>query len=189
MVNLVTRKQGLKVAGKMMTMKAKIERIWFEVVTDTDADTSWIGKYTNDANPEAFIRYGEHSGKQVKELGEDDELPNKGREYRFFLPAMTGEETGNPESPKQDYARMEALNDGQWRFIGIIAKAEIRSENGILQTLRSGGLWGIESDSGAPHLETVKQDELAQLTDELTSLGFGKRAIALAGKRAETVNK
>lgn len=147
---------------------------------DEDPDTSWIGEYTNSPSPEAFIRVGEHAGKQVKELGEDDELPSRGREYLYFLPARTGEETGNPESPKQDFERMESLNVGQWCFVGIIAKAVVISAQGVTQTIRSGGLWGIESDSGKDYLGEVARDELDSLRVELETFGFGKRAIDYA---------
>ncbi len=162
--------------------KNRIESVRIETVTDTDPDTSYIGHYTNHPSPEAIIRVGEHAGKQVKDLPDDYEHPSRGREYLYFLPAMTAEETGNPESPKQDFERMESLNDGQWCFVGIIAKAVIVSAQGVTQTIRSGGLWGIESDSDKSYLEEIARDELFNLRAELEAFGFGKRAIDYAFK-------
>lgn len=169
-------------------MKNHIESIRIETKADTDPDTSYLGKYTDESSSEAFICYGEHAGKQVKELGDGEELPERSREYRYFLPAMTGEETGNPESPKQDFDRMQALNSGQWCCVGIVAKAVVRSASGITQTLRSGGLWGIESDSDKAHLAEVAKEELAALRAELEAFGFSARAITYAFKNVEHKN-
>src|SRR5208282_4897863 len=94
------------------------------------------------------------------------------REYRYFnpsfnyvdkhgvaLPEYTPEEVR--KYVRQDFERMEG-NSGQWYFIDIRAEAEyVVGSTGSLQRVRSGGLWGIESDSDAAYLESVKQDELA----------------------------
>ena len=88
---------------------------------------------------------------------------------------------------EQNYQRCEAYNRGDWHMIGIIAKAEIVTLGDICQTIRSGGLWGVESDSGQAYLDEVAQEELAQLRAELGSLGLGKRAIDYAFKNVETV--
>lgn len=146
--------------------KYRIESVKIEHAIDTDPDTSYLGEYGNKAtSPAAIDRVARGDA---------------GRgEYRWFNPALTGEQTGNPESPEQDYQRMEALNNQQWYFIGIIAKARIVSPAGVIQTIRSGGLWGIESDSDKSYIESVENEQLAELRAELESLeqGIGKRAI------------
>jgi hypothetical protein len=83
---------------------------------------------------------------------------------------------------------MESLNNGNWCFIGIIAKAKIVTENGTLQTIRSGGLWGIESDSDKSYIAEIEQEQLAELRKELTALGFGKRAIDYAYQNIDNEN-
>jgi len=118
------------------------------------------------------------------------DCPRSSCEYNYFLPYAGGEEQGTDNyqsSGMQDYKRMEGLNDGDWYFMGIIAKAEIITENGTMQTIRSGGLWGVESDGGS-YLDEVAQEQLSELRNELTSLGFGKRAIDYAFKNIETVD-
>ncbi len=80
---------------------------------------------------------------------------------------------------EQDYQRHEAHSRGDWHSVGVIAKAEI-VVNGVIQTIRSGGLWGIESDSDPEYFEQVSAEELTNLKTILGSLGFGKRAIAHA---------
>jgi hypothetical protein len=82
---------------------------------------------------------------------------------------------------RADYERMESYNNGDWQFIGIRAEAEY-AVNGTIQTARSGGLWGIESDSDGAHLVEVEQEELAELRSTLYTLGFSKRAISEAFK-------
>lgn len=72
-------------------------------------------------------------------------------------------------------------------MIGIIAKAEVVSAQGICQTIRSGGLWGIESDSGKEYLEEIATEELGQLREELAGLGFSDRQIYYAIQRVERV--
>lgn len=104
-------------------------------------------------------------------------------EYRFFLPAQTGEETGNPDSPKQDWKRMEDLYKGEWSYIGIIAKAKIILPSGTIQTIHSGGIWGIESDSEHSYIKEEEQNQLADLKQDLLALGIGERAIDFAFKK------
>ena len=78
-----------------------------------------------------------------------------------------------------DYDRMERLNAGDWAFIGIDAKAEVVIGN-VCQTLHSGGLWGIESDSEESYLQEEESNQLAELRTILYEMGFSKRAIATA---------
>lgn len=92
---------------------------------------------------------------------------------------------------KKDYERMESLNRGDFCFIGIKAEADVvlsvckDSSHLLTQTIRSGGLWGIESDSDDSFLEETEKDELSQLRTELKSLGFSSRAISTAFKTIE----
>jgi hypothetical protein len=117
------------------------------------------------------------------------------REYRYFNPNHENYK-GPPENEirkycRQDFDRMESLNAGDWCYIGIRAEARVIvnekiigpvASHGIAQTITSGGLWGVESDSGREHLEETIREELASLKTELTALGFSKRAIASAFK-------
>lgn len=59
------------------------------------------------------------------------------------------------------------------------AEAEV-VVGGVVQTLSSRGLWGIESDSDASYLKTVGEDEIDQLKDVLRSAGLDDDAIAEA---------
>lgn len=139
---------------------------------------------------------------KIEELGECD--CNGGDmergEYRYFNPSFNYVDksgTALPENTpnevrryvRQDYERMESMNRQQWGFIGISATAEVQL-NGMstIQTIRSGGLWGIESDSGADHFAEVEGEELAALKTELHAIGFSKRAITAAFRNIEHVD-
>lgn len=132
------------------------------------------------------------------------------REFRYFNPSFNYiTKTDTPSDGltiaevrkyvRQDYERMESLNRGNWCFIGIRAEAEISlptlANKGCVhgrevfyhtsQNITSGGLWGIESDSDKPYLESVERDELADLREQLKTLGFSSRAISTAFKNVE----
>lgn len=86
----------------------------------------------------------------------------------------------------QDVSRLETLGH-DWNYIGIIAKAEVQLTDKV-QTIRSGGLWGVESDCPDYHKE-VEKNELEDLAGELEAMGFGKRAIQYAMKNVERTDE
>jgi hypothetical protein len=160
----------------MNTMtQPKIESIKIIIKGDESPDTSYLGEYTDEIADWAIER---SSGEYVAELPDDFEIPPRGREYRFFVPYAGGEEAGTKEYKeygKQDYARSEAMNRGDWCHVGIYAEAEVSREIGQgcrrLQSFRSSGLWGIESDSDESYIDETAREELANLKDHLESFG------------------
>lgn len=120
------------------------------------------------------------------------------REYRYFNGPIEDYKGESPEDirkyVRQDYDRMESLNNGQWCYIGIRADAEVlvpmgEKPHGVIQTITSGGLWGIESDSDSAYLDSIGKEELADLRGQLKALGFSTRAISAAFKNVEEVNE
>lgn len=126
-------------------------------------------------------------------------------EYRYFNPSFNYvDKDGNPSDgltpedvrkyTRQDYERMERLNRGDWSYMGILAEAEIgipqvtrgtkAQPSYLLQSLHSGGLWGVESDSGT-YIEETETDQLAELREVLLGFGFSRRAISKAFTNVE----
>ncbi len=73
--------------------------------------------------------------------------------------------------------RRQQYDNGDFGFIGIQAEAEIVVA-GVCQTITSGGLWGIESDSTPDYLSEIEQEEIEQLQEILHALGFPSEVIS-----------
>lgn len=143
-------------------MKVSRKSFVMEKIDDADADLSWIGKYADQAGPDDRTIDREERG-DTRRRGD----------YRYFIAAMSGEDTGNPESVEQAYKRMEDYGHG-WYTLGIRARVTLDIPHGkgyIPQTIKSPGLWGIESDSEEGYFAEVFDDECAVLEDMLKELG------------------
>jgi hypothetical protein len=152
-------------APEPMATKPLLVALEVRLEVDDDADTSFIDTYneTGHLDPSRVV---DRQARGDRERGT----------YRYFVAAMGPSETGNPESVEADYQRLEAFNAGSWHMVGIYAKATIATPNGdgtaTLQTLRSGGLWGIESDSDPAYLRSVAEEEVADFRVQLRALGI-----------------
>jgi hypothetical protein len=152
----------------------KIENINIKVMVDESPDTSFLGEYTDEWESWVIVRkYDDY----LENLPDETEIPLRGRHCRFFKPYAGGEKPGSKNYQKygmDDYRRMEGLARGDWCFYGIMAEAEVSYPVGQgsrrLETLTSGGLWGVESDSG-DYLRQVADEELADLSLHLETFG------------------
>lgn len=107
---------------------------------------------------------------------------DRGRTYRYFNPNADNY-TGDPDDDirkycLQDYERARTLGDA-WNFVGVRAEAEVQLTGDLCQMITSGGLWGIESDSG-DYFKEVEAEQINELKAELHAIGFSKRAITAA---------
>lgn len=148
---------------------------------------------------DAFDEAADLIGEKQDELQECDcnESGDMNRnEYRYFNPSFNYVSSDGkiqdgltPEDVRKytrsDYERMEALNNQQWGFIGIKAEAQVQLSSDVVQRITSGGLWGVESDSGKEYFAEVEAEELATLATELHALGFSKRAVSAAFRNVE----
>ena len=66
--------------------------------------------------------------------------------------------------------RLAAYKNEEFSFLGVHAEADVTIE-GVVQTLTSGGLWGIESDSGDEYIEEVAVQEYEELRKILKTIG------------------
>ena len=74
--------------------------------------------------------------------------------------------------------RREAYQRGDFYFVGIRAEAQVVIE-GTIQTLQSGGLWGIESDSDQSFFNEVANEEWDQLRSVLKTVGVPTKELPL----------
>lgn len=149
--------------------KPKIEEIYIEAHIDTDPDTQFLGEYTTKENDWAICR----ACNGYLHDGDHSNCAYDPRVCEYFLPCAGGEEPGTEDYKKygmQDYERMEAMERGEWNFIGIQARAIVSypTSQGSrrLETLTSSGVWGVESDATKHHKE-IAEGELAELKHHL----------------------
>jgi hypothetical protein len=195
-----------------MKSQKRIQKITVQRIDDNEGpDTSYpsyLGEYAS--KPTSEFSIDRDHAEDCPRFWANDDIPDDARvcdctthdqnTYRYFNPGSV--EPFDPaaswipadvtdkhahwlaamrENASDDYARMEAYNREEWHFIGIQAQAEIVLD-GTCQTIKSGGLWGIESDSDESYLCHVEREELTSLRGILHTMGFSKRAIAAACK-------
>jgi hypothetical protein len=168
-------------------VKHKILSVKVREEMDGNPITDDMGEYTDTPTEWAIIR---KTGMYVHDMTEEDSLPQRSREYRFFVPYAGGEVQGTEEYRKyglQDFNRMESLESGSWYFIGIKAKAKVQLRGDLVQTITSGGLWGIPSDSEKVYIEEEKENQLSELREELKAAGFSKKEIDRAFEGKEDI--
>jgi hypothetical protein len=156
----------------------EIIEIRYKHMIDIDPDLSYLGKYSNEYEKWAISRIVEHDW-------------SKG-EYEYFIPTNPPQRLYREERVREwkncmeAYKRMESINAGKICMLGIRAEAEITIQ-GIIQTIRSGGLWGIESDSDQQYFDQVHSEQLTELAEILQDMGFKRDEILKASENIETI--
>jgi hypothetical protein len=164
--------------------KPVIESIILKRMADEYPNLSWLGEYSDKNQDGDDIKRGSVIRRRV----------DSRRECRFFIPGQgsvpeiredlqaRGYSRGVAEEMarahiRQNFKRMESYGDS-WAMVGVQAEAvikyRIRPGGGDwrLERLISGGLWGIESDSGEDHFAEVESEELADLREHLQRFGI-----------------
>lgn len=85
---------------------------------------------------------------------------------------QTDEEMG--EGFEESARKRLATYGHDWYMIGIWAEATIGS-GGPFQTIRSGGLWGVESDSDVQYITDIERDERDELISILRAINIDVR--------------
>ena len=164
----VYRREDNKKTGSAPKLEKKIGKVIVEHLLDDDPDLSWLETEFMAGN--RWIK----GSCRVYQQGHQKVRPGAG-------PDVGGR--GSPAS--QRYG-------DTWCMIGIQAKAQVMvkivGDSWICQDIRSGGLWGIESDSDEDFFKQVDEEELNNLRDNLLALGFKDDEINVAFKTVETGN-
>jgi len=74
-----------------------------------------------------------------------------------------------PDTSFLEGERREEYERGDFKFVGIRAEAEVVIED-VVQTLTSGGIWGVESDSSG-HIRMLAEEEYSDLRKILITIG------------------
>ena len=79
-----------------------------------------------------------------------------------------------PDYEPENAERLASYNRGEWYTIGIKAYATIEipidEKTSSIQTIESGGLWGIESDSRSDYKTTIGKEEVDEVKHLLRTL-------------------
>lgn len=95
---------------------------------------------------------------------------------------MHDEEPDTSYLDQDEFAdRRAEYENGDFTFVGVRAEAEVVIE-GVVQTLTSGGMWGVESDS-KEYIEEVAVEEYAALREILTSIGVSTSQVPVGDKK------
>lgn len=84
---------------------------------------------------------------------------------------------------KQNQKRLKEWENGEWFLMGIKAYAEIVTPTNSIprswlkNTIYSGGLYGIESDSQEKYIKDEEDNQIYELKKVLVMFGFNKKVI------------
>jgi len=155
----------------------KVKRSDFTKVVEVDEcpDISFLGEYADAPAPWNICR---HCGEYVALIEGEHNCPHYSREFNFVKPYAVGEKEGTDTYIKygrQDFERLEAMQRGEWQFLGVMARVTVRipMRDGayISHTVESPGIWGIESDC-QESIDEAFEGEKATLETMLVALGI-----------------
>ena len=157
-------------------LKRRILSVTVVKIPDDDPDLSHLGEYSNKPDPRYSI--------DRKQRGDWE----RGT-FQYFNPSSDYDGSGIDELRQytdEDYKRMEAYNNGEWYMVGVKAFAKVHQLGGtVIQGMESGGLWGVESDSGEDYFKELAQEQLRELRCELLACGFSDTEISAAFKEVK----
>lgn len=150
----------------------KLLRIDIKAEVDPYPDLSYLGDYSSNWRKFAIDRKVRHS----QERGE----------HRYFHPAYPPAPGMSQKERREcwnrcemDYERMESYNNKIWQMLFIQAFAEV-DIGGVIQRVTSGGIGGVESDSGQDYLDLIEAEQKEELASILKEMGFRKKTIRKA---------
>lgn len=111
----------------------------------------------------------DYSGDRPDER-DDGFWPSLDKNAAGWIGSDNREEFERQQAAAQD--RMDAWCRGDWSYVGVIAEARcllVRNGVGTFYTLRSPGLWGVESDAG-DYLKEVFEEQKDELRVDIAAM-------------------
>ena len=141
----------------------RVNKITITRRLDETGDISYLGTFSDTPSKYAIKHEGDS------------------RSYQYF----NADNVSNMKEAQQNYDRAMEFSEGRVAQMGVTAEAEVAmSRDGgktwKLDELTSGGLWGIESDSGEKYFKEVEDDQLSELKETLEGYGFTASQIKAA---------
>jgi len=160
----------------------EIKEIRLVKKADENPDTSDLGQYTDTLSDWCIVcKFGEYYANLTDE--QKEEIPESGREYRFYNPPDNGEKEGTEDFQKygkQDYDDMKRYQRGDFYYYAIFAEVEFYANSEFhdgskrAMTLKSTGVWGIISEMEDSEVQSVFQDQLEELIYTLKGISFSE---------------
>lgn len=158
-----------------------IRQVFLRMVPDEYPDLSWLGEFTDEWSEGCVDRRdtGHYCDREVRYWKPGpNHYPHDPKKWAHTSEedkARVIERYGSLEAADHAYMMEDYELHEQyprvWWMLGLWAEAEI-VVSGVIQTIRSGGIWGISSDSDHAENVEVLQMELMELKHLLAGLGF-----------------
>lgn len=98
-------------------------------------------------------------------------------------------DTGDADVNAQNAEQLEAYNRGDWHLIGLYVQVDVHvplgDKTATIITLKSPGLWGIESDADTLYLDDIHNEECSNLTDICKALGVTVDTEAVSDRKTK----
>lgn len=161
--------------------KPKIESLRIKRLDDDSPDLSMLGEYGDTPRVGAIFRENAGRGEFRYWYPGPNHFPHdpknwahvKGEARKKVIQEYGSVKKAAAAYVRQDFERMEAYGH-TWSMVGVVAEATVSYSEGQgvrrSETFTSGGLWGIESDSG-DYFKEVEREELDDLKSHLEAFG------------------
>ena len=150
--------ENIKNEEKSPVKRAKAIKIEIKRIVEEDPDLSFL-------ETTAEIHYGEN-GSNWEHVPEEDKrkvIDNYGSIWNACIAYA-----------RRDKKRLEDYRRGVWDMIGIKAVATIHipieDNSSKIQTIDSGGLWGVESDSEDVYIKEIEKEQIGEIKKYLRVL-------------------
>jgi hypothetical protein len=143
--------------------KPTVTKIVIKRTLEDQPDLSYLGDFTND------YEKAEEGDIVIDRFPEGEP---RGGEYRYFI----AHNVSNDKEARDNYARVMQFVSGQVGAYIISAEAYILVPDGrgnfMTQTISSGSIGGIDTDSDESYIKETEDEQIAELQSQLKAFGI-----------------